>query len=238
MSLFYIALASSQEHLNCMGIPQWRDYVTPGDPWPLWSFDAPKTVKKRLAGNGMHSACIGAVHCVVLSCLVKKSWEYWVDSCCLLSRLLLFNCFAHKLIGASSLLVVPIARNTCCTGKQEWHWKVLMTNCHWDLNCCTSQCTMDRLAASVVWQINLQNCWASVSQEPFLHEVWSMKYDMIMMCVLFHLHFSLILDLWLVIGYNLTWTFRRQQCMFEECSHIHGCWLEPFLITKLPGLFF
>ena len=56
-----------------MGIPQWRDYVTPGDPWPLWSFDAPKTVKKRLAGNGMHSACIGAVHCVVLSCLVKKS---------------------------------------------------------------------------------------------------------------------------------------------------------------------
>ena len=61
-----------EEHLNAMAIPQWEHLVPSGEPFPLWVHDAPKTVAKRLAGNGMHAATIGAVHAAILATLVVK----------------------------------------------------------------------------------------------------------------------------------------------------------------------
>ena len=40
-----------QEHIHCMGIPQFECHADPDDPFPFFTYQAPSCAKKRMAGN-------------------------------------------------------------------------------------------------------------------------------------------------------------------------------------------
>ena len=59
-----------QEHLHLMGIPQWVEFCVEHD-WPMFSYMSSPGVAKRLSGNGMHLAVVGAVWAFVLAHLER-----------------------------------------------------------------------------------------------------------------------------------------------------------------------
>ena len=50
-----------QEHLHLMGIPVFPEHSDPSDPCPVFTYNPPATVKKRLAGNVSRLQCNASI---------------------------------------------------------------------------------------------------------------------------------------------------------------------------------